>query len=306
MRDRTHLSRRAVLGGAAGLLASTATLPGVVAANSPDDLPVAVTGTRVAEVRPTGDRVAVDERFVSPDLEPRYGRRTVELGTEALPREALPDRYASATGAFTLSAADTAVIGTFAEHRRAEQRLRDSAGDDVSADATYSGPLYVYKTGASNPDPGDFGERTGPINVGWSENLGMDASDVSSHMHSNGWETPWLGTAGTRWIIVGGDAEKQDTHIGKNYGAIWTPDQWHVRAYDLPDWVTDDLAVVGQVHRDPQDHGQLPGDTDWSFAASRQEVTGDWSGWGNDTGAEYVGNGGRFDSAYGYLGRVNP
>lgn len=310
MSERSFHSRRDALRGFAGLLAGGAGLAGTGSAADSDG-PVHASGTRINSFQPDGDRFRVTSRFVSRELEPRYGRRAVEFGPETVHREALPERYRDPDRAFTVRFQDTAVIGTFAEHSTAERVAR--GGGDVSVQSSdYTGPLYVYNSSTDNPDVGDLGERTGPINTGWDENVGLTASEISTVMHDDGgWSTPWLGTAGDRYVILHFEGsttlytKKQDTHVGKDYGSILTPDQYHVRLYDLPDHSDDEFSVVGQAHLDPNDHGLLDSDTYWSFAESRREVTDTWSGLGYSTYLEFVDNGSQWESSDGYVGEVD-
>lgn len=310
-------SRRDALRSLAGLAAGGAGLSGAAGAGRADeggtasaDGPIHASGTRINTFRPDGDRFRVTSRFVSPDLA-RYGRRAVEFDSEQVHREAVPQQYRDPDRAFTVRFADTAVVGTFREHAAAERALAGGASDVTTQSTTYTGPLYVYNSSVSDPGVGDLGERTGPINVGWDESLGMTPSEIGTTMHDDGgWSTPWLGTAGDRYVILHFEGtttlytKKQDTHVGKDYGSIFTPDQYHVRLYDLP-WHTDDnLAVVGQAHLDPNDHGQLGGDVNWSFVESRREVTDTWFDLGRSILITFVDNGSRWESSDGYLGQV--
>lgn len=311
MQDRETRSRRDALRGIAGLLAGGAGLTGARTAAADSGGPVHASGTRINQFRPDGDRFLVTSRFVSRDLEPHYGRRVVEFEPEVVHREAVPAQYRNPDRGFTVRFADTAVIGTFAEHAAAE-RAGDATTGDVTTQASYTGPLYVYNSSVSDPSVGDLGERTGPINTGWDKNLGMNASQVNTRMHDDGgWSTPWLGTAGDRYVILHFEGstnlytKKQDTHVGKDYGSILTPDQYHVRLYNLPDHSDDEYAVVGQAHLDPNDHGLLGSDTYWSFDESRREVTTTWSDLGYSTYLEYLDNGSQWESSNGYLGEVD-
>lgn len=55
------------------------------------------------------------------------------------------------------------------------------------------------------------------------------------------------------------------------------------------------MDVVGQAHKDPPFHDGPP----WNFSETRQEVSGNWEGWGFDSTTVAVGNGGEFGTSSG-------
>lgn len=178
---------------------------------------------------------------------------------------------------------DTAILGTIKQHYDLEMRAREAL---VATKSTLleSNPLLdsdcsIYTFKGDNPsNPDDLGERRGPINIAWDN--GKDASEINSAMQEEGWGSLW--PSGTRYIIVNDyTVRAQDKHIKKNIYPGHLPNQWHVRAYDLPGYV-DDLEVIGSGHRDPIDHGKVCGpvpdcDTDWGISDTRQEVSAEWT-----------------------------
>lgn len=165
-------------------------------------------------------------------------------------------------------------------------------------------------------------EPTGPINVGWTWGTPQGIEDT---MVNNGWTSFWTreNIAKNRWVILRDSSgnvnsiNKQDQNIGKEIADaanipvdIDPTNQWHIRAYDIG--TTDsELDVVGQVHHDPWFHGlfhiqigQFGKKPDRKFAEARQVVTDDWKSWGSNISTINVGNGDRFPTSDGKLGKI--
>lgn len=190
---------------------------------------------------------------------------------------------------------DTAVLGTVEQHYRQEMRTRDAVLSTNAIDTqAESNPLlaadcskYTYN-GDDPSDKDDLAERTGPINLAWDN--GKDASTIESDMGDRGWGAPW--PSSSKYIFEKPWSVKtQDTHIKKNMIPTYSPNQWHVRAYDLS--YADDLEVIGAGHQDPVDHNQVceiigvTCDVDWKFEATREEASEEW----NDVTTKWAGNG---------------
>ncbi|WP_435552524.1 hypothetical protein [Natrinema sp. CGMCC1.2065] len=306
-KDPTRFGRRGFLASIAssGLLAG---LVGVRSAASDDDAgPVTVSGRRIHKYRPDGDFFEHEQRFVSPELRDYYGKATLVYDEGTIHRRAVPDEYTDPDRAFTLNYRDTAVIGRFREFDRLETKQRDAGSADAAVGTAsipdYTGPLYVYNSDVDNPQEEDLGEATGPINVGWNRDLDRDAASINSQMESWGWTSLYAGSPGDRYVIMDEDASlpyvtKQDEHIVKGLSTPTT--QYHVRAYDLPQYEEENIAVAGQAHKDPVLHDGPP----WNFAEAREAASSAWDDNGYSTVFHYVENGEGYDTSDGFFDQV--
>lgn len=298
-----QMTRRGVLKAAGTAVAAATGAAGVAAGDEPK-LPVHATGTRRHVYKPAGgDAFTRRDLFVSPDVAPRNGgSKRVEFGTVEVSRSAIPDEYKNPDRAFTVSYSDDAVLGTFEQHMRAERQIRAETTGESSITAShtpssYVGPLYTYASG-------DLDERTAPVNVAWYDG-GFYASDVKSTMNNNGWGTIYPSTSkyigyynGFNYVSV---TESKNV---KKYDGYVPGEQWHGRLYNIPSRYYDGYEVVGAFHRDPADHGWLPGDENWRFSDSRVEASDDWESYGYSEQTQFVDNGSQFDSSYGYLDAI--
>lgn len=298
-------TRRSVLSSVAATAAAAAGLgaSGTAAAEDPE-LPIHASGTRRHVFEPTsGDRFTRRDIFVSPDVRPRNGGEArVEFETVEVSREAVPDEYKNPDRGFRVSYPDDAVLGSFEQHMRAEERIRGGSANESAIAAShtppdYHGPLYTYTSG-------DLDERTAPVNVAWYD-LGTYASEVKATMNDNGWGTIYPSTSKYIGYYNGYDyVSVEESEHAKKYDGYVPGEQWHGRLYNIPSRYYNGYEVVGAFHRDPADHGWLPGDENWRFADSRREASGDWDSWGYSELTQYVDNGSDFDSANGYLDAV--
>ena len=289
---------------AAALVGGVGVGGGVAAGDEEPDRPIHATGTRRHVFQPTdGEAFTRQEVFVSPDVKPRNGGTArVEFETVEVDRASVPDEYKEPDRAFTVSYPDDAVLGTFEQHMRAEERIRGGSPRETAFAAShtppeYQGPLYTYQSG-------DLDERTAPVNVAWYE-TGLYASDVESYMNDRGWGTIYPSTSKYVGYYNGYDyVSVTENENAKKYDGYVPGEQWHGRLYNIPSRYYNGFEVVGAFHRDPADHGWLPGDTNWRFADSRLETSGDWEEWGYSESTQYVDNGSNFDSANGYLDAI--
>ena len=124
-----------------------------------DGLPSTVRGERISEFRPDGDVYRRTERFVSDETAGEYGVRELKFETGDLPAAEIDEQRRGEM--FTKSRTEETVIGTFSEHLRREQRLREAiSSDDLGDD--YYGPLYHYNADPDNPDPEALGKPKAP------------------------------------------------------------------------------------------------------------------------------------------------
>ena len=306
VRDTDGTSRRSVL---RGILAASGVVGGVAggaaAAGDEPKLPIHATGRRRHLYRPASgsDAFRRQDQFVSPDVKPRNGGNPrVDFEEVTVDRASIPDEYKDPDRAFTVEYDDDAVLGTFRQHMRAEERIREGRTAESSFAAShtptdYKGPLYTYKSG-------DLDERTAPVNVAWYD-LGLYASDVKSTMNDNGWGTIYPSTSKYVGYYNGYDyVSVKESENAKKYDGYVPGEQWHGRLYNIPSRYYDGYEVVGAFHRDPADHGWLPGDENWRFSDSRREASGDWDSWGYSESTQYVDNGSAFGSSYGYLDAI--
>ncbi len=253
------------------------------------EYPVHADGKRIHHFRPlAGDHWEHRERFVSRDVQKVFGKAAVELKTEEVHANAVPEQFRNPDRAGKLSERDDGVFGTWEQHANAERDLREG---DLTQSHDYTGPLYNYKDG-------DLSERSAPINVGWRYYHDFTASDVNDIMWDNGWDGTLIST--DRYVLVftgtySYDIRKQAYHTKKPTG--WTT-QWHGRLWNLPDYDDDGYDVIGSYHHDPWDHGWLIGD-DWKFSESRQEAASDWESWGYYSFTQDVGNGSDYGTSDG-------
>ncbi|PSP81073.1 hypothetical protein BRC81_01395 [Halobacteriales archaeon QS_1_68_20] len=260
--------------------------------SSDGEYPVHAKGKRVHHLKPLGgDTWEHRERFISNDLQGVYGKAEIELQTEEIARDSVPEKYRDPDRAGTIKYQDDGVFGTWDQHINAELHIHD----DLTADHDYEGPLYVYKDG-------DLTERSAPVNTGWRDYHGFSWYDVESKMENNGWNG-YMGST-DRYILVhtsyGSYTKTQNAHVKKATG--WTT-QWHGRLYGITEEEDPGYTVVGAFHHDPWDHGWLGG-SDWRFAESRQECQDDWESWGYYTYTQDINNGWDYDSSNGLLGVI--
>jgi len=307
-----------------------AAVPGVSLAKNDSEsegkLPVHVSGKRKHQFKPAkdSDGFVHRERFVSTEVRSRNdGKKTVHFEPETVHRDRIPEKYKNPDRAFNTKYSDRATLGSFEQHMRAERRERAQARQESTAstgtatvrtsatttDATtitaggspsgYDGPLYTYSSG-------DLDERTAPINVSWYEN-DFTASNVKSDMLDEGWGSIYT-LSTSKYVGYSTDdgqdkKKKEDKHV-KQEGGLIPGEQWHGRLYNIPSSNYDGHTVIGAAHRDPADHGWLPGGQQWRFADSRQKFLDVWEDIGNSTENQDAGNGGNFSSSNGKIGVV--
>lgn len=260
-------------------------------------------GLRVHRYTEKTDGYRHEERFTPKrrNAARALGSKDIKLEEREIPAEAYEEIFSKARKAarrnalaltehengFQVEYRDTAVLGSFREFAQKEKEIKQKAS--AQAGILIDFPTHTYK--ADDPDDQyDLGEATGPINVGW------DTSDNASEVEdkTDGW-SPWIYLGGDRYVINDNpdDVKKQDADIGRSVGLTALPDQYHVRLYDVD---SETAPVVGQAHRDPNDHNQITGVDDWKFKEAREEICGadPWHGYPYEIDNEYIGNGYRY------------
>lgn len=234
------------------------------------------------------------------------------------------------------TAAESPVIDqvrNFQVHETTLRRQRAGLSNRTST-SQYSGPLYVYKINLKQQaqtvhKPNSVIERCAPMNVAWRATLNMNASAVATEMEQQfQWTSIWPSPA-TRYTVVTRsnqqnvpynsiDAQRDQATkqisgritISVAGTTISTPQQWHVRVFEVPNQMDTRHDVAGQAHRDPVNHGKAvgTGSTNWQFDRSRQEVATAWDTHGYTKGPlPWIGNGGtKFQSSSGELRIIEP
>jgi len=85
------------------------------------------------------------------------------------------------------------------------------------------------------------------------------------------------------------------------YNEIDKSKQWHIRVWDVDE---NEVAVIGQAHKDPYDHNQI-GNKPWQFDSARSEALSDWNDWGYETDDSTINTGyTKWDTHDGWIGAV--
>ncbi|MCF2238794.1 hypothetical protein KVP04_06590 [Halobacterium salinarum] len=318
--SQPRIGRRAVLAG----LATTAVAPAStiaatrdshavpdespIAADRPGNkhgLPVTARGELTTTVRRVTDDAFLHERtFRSDALAEHFGDPVFEFEPTPIAAAWLSPSI-TAAGGVSYTRPATEVIGTPAEHARAETTIKaqrtathplldDSApASDIRDDLT-TVPLYNYASkDTARADPA---ARAAPTNIAitsgpapdagaWMESACDWTSGVDEFFDFIG-DLPGIGGgndnpyAQPRFLNYDGDIIGTDRHVMKRAsGRVFS--QLHARLYDVSDH-TDAVDVVGQVHRDPADHNKLrdPLPIDkaaWEYTDARDAACNCWA-----------------------------
>ncbi|MFC4245409.1 twin-arginine translocation signal domain-containing protein [Natribaculum luteum] len=309
----TSKNRRKFLKGIGAVTAGTFLAGNAAGSETQKRRPVIASGTRIAEIEQTSRGWEISRKFLIDTVEEEFRvsrqdrvtttaevendlpefDREVDFGTETISttnldsetKSEIDDLLEEGTERFK----DTAVLGTFQQHYEYERDLIEVTpmAEGPLPDSSIS--LHVYN--ADDPSwEGDLTENTGPINLVW--NNGDDADDIDDDWQYNGHSS--IALSGTRYIATDTySVKEQDEDIGWNIAPIQLPSQWHARVYTIDGNI--DIDAVGQAHRDPPDHGHLPGDTNWQFFDSRETFSDQW----NDVSTLDADNGDEYDSSDG-------
>lgn len=242
--------------------------PGSAGPDADGSLPVYASGKSIHRYRRDGDAYVHHHRFVSDDLARRYGDPVVEFEPERIPPRMLPeDVRERQTAVYQFE--DRQVVGTPAEHRISERRVRSQRAERIRAQThlTDDVPLYHYR---NSTDASNTQSRAAPINVGW-EDAGS-ATWVKNVLEGDcGWtQYDWVPEQ-PRYVNDDGTVRSTDEHV---MDRIYFTRQWHVRLYEVSDGTYD---VVGQAHRDPLNHNQLVTIDDWHFDAAKERIVDCWT-----------------------------
>lgn len=269
---------------------------GTGAVDNDDRLPIYAEGRSIHQYKSTGETYTYTHRFVSSDLNERYGDPVIEFEPVEIPAEYLSDEVRKKEVS-TINVDDRQVIGTPEEHDTAETKInrerRPGSGElTIQTHLTDEIPLYHY---ASSSDAGEKQSRKAPINIGW-EDAGS-AGNVKSFMEGEcDWsQYDWLPEE-PRYVNDDGTVRSTAEHV---MDRIQFTEQWHVRLYEI-DHPTYD--VIGQAHRDPLTHNQLITVDDWHFDDARANVVDAWT----DNSSRYparssLDNGSAWDSHNGRI-----
>jgi len=305
---RTFL--RAVASGLALSTAPTFATASKGGSKTKPDLPTRAWGIRKYHYKPDpkSDNFVLNEQFINRESfdnsklrAQTNGSRTVNFDPEIVHRDLIPEEYKNPDRSFHFKFIDDAILGTFDQHMQAQQMQLSKLNTETSSTSRgggpphYNGPLYTYKSG-------DIDERTGPINLSWHEN-GFSPHSIKSDMLDDGWGSIYV-PSGSRYIGYYRDdghvKAEEDKHVKQEAGLV-PGEQWHVRLYDIPGDDFDGHEVVGAAHRDPADHGKLPGGEQWRFSDSREKVRDVWKGLGYPIETQHVSNGSQFSTSDGFL-----
>ncbi|OAQ51588.1 hypothetical protein HTG_16150 [Natrinema mahii] len=268
-----------------------------------EGVPVEAKGTLEGEIQRYNDDVFVHERtFRSEDLAEHFGDPVFEEEPVYIAEEWLSEEIVQNDG-LTYTTETTKVIGTSTEHNRAEAKIKTQRNTNHPMFGGGLAPQYhtaiddipLYNYSSKSRARRDPKERTSPTNLAFKDG---DAAKVGKFMEDAcGWtsgvddiadlvgDIPGIGGsndnpyAQSRYLNYDGDVVETDRHVMNR--ADWRIfSQVHIRLYDVSSY-NNSFDVVGQVHRDPEDHnkvrGEIPIDEiDWRYNKSRSEVRDCW------------------------------
>lgn len=273
--------------------------PGTAGVDNEQGLPVHADGKTIHKITQnpaSNDEYVYERTFRSPDLAERYGDPVFEYEPITVPEEEVREEVRNGKKT-TYVRRDQQVIGTVQEQRNAERRIHENSESDVHPlhipNIDGNVPLYHY---GSESDAEDMQNRGAPINVAWETE---DSQSIKNHMENGNGGGTWLPASPITAIVrenrfvnlPNGGTKSTDTHVMRWIpNAICTTRQYHIRLYDVP---FDDIAAIGQAHRDPCDHGRIPYlDTNFKLDQSRGAVADFWKDGHSNINYEttYVGN----------------
>ncbi len=276
--------------------------PGTTGVKNNRELPIHADGKKIHRfVRdPDADgEFTLHRTFRSPDLARRYGDPDFDYEPLSVPEQQVPEEVRTGQQT-TFVAREQQVIGTVAEHRKAERLVHERMADGDSDVhplhiPTLDGnvPLYHYQ---NQSDAQNLQNRGAPLNVAWETE---DAQSIKTHMENGDGGGTWLPGhiilavwRESRWVnLPNGGTKSNDVHVMRWIpNAICTTRQYHIRIYDVP---FDDVAAIGQAHRDPCDHGLTPGlSTNFRLDEARDAVADFWKDGHSNINYEttFVGN----------------
>lgn len=276
-------------------------------------LPIAAQGKTTHTFVPDGDSVIHRRQFESHDLVERYGDPVVVFEPKRFKRERVP---AKVRDGGTMTTQDVRVIGTFAEHSNAEDKIRQKSGFKVVAqDHLNHLPLHHYEKEDLEKRNDEIikGERKAPINVAWTADSAQDVQDY--YYEENDWGDTPPQPNNKRHIVYDGEIKSHDKRIQKSIASgdedvagIPTDsfEQIDIRAYNIDDH----YSVIGQAHIDPPDHNLdckylNRGCEPWYFTAARDVAVNNWnegsSNWGYRHSLDYGKSYDTFDGKVGIM-----
>ncbi|ELZ89590.1 hypothetical protein C453_00195 [Haloferax elongans ATCC BAA-1513] len=260
-------------------------------------LPVEATGEMTYRFEPkpdSDDKYLRKQSFRSEDLKERYGDPLFEYEPAIVPESRVPEGEDNEKISKKV-VTQTQVIGTVEENMNAENEIwqqrkeRPQIQDIPNLDSNV--PVYHYQNAS---DASDMQNRGAPLNVAWETE---DSQTIKNDMENGRGGGKWLPSPQTapfrdpRYVnLPDGGTKSTDKHVMRFIpNLICTTRQYHIRLYDVP---FEGVAAIGQAHRDPCDHGLLPGDTDYQIDKAREAVDGFWADGHDEINAEttYVGN----------------
>jgi hypothetical protein len=255
-------------------------------AKSPDagDGPVRARGIIQWRYEHTPDTLTVEEWYVSPDLEERYGTPRVLFNRTVYDRSEFPEEVDESLPERGTRVATTKLdrlVGTESEWATyVEAERAGGGGVGVANHSDYQGPIWEY-------DESDgLYSRTAPVNVVW-ETKYNSLSDVVSKLTEGGFHG--LGScAQTKYVyyvdygFVGQDAQvgTQD-YCGdaQDHVRLWR-DRGSFGAYS-------GQFEIGSVHHDPAGHNYGCCCDNFTFEPPEDRMKDYWR---NNSSATYVGS----------------
>ncbi|WP_255516667.1 hypothetical protein [Haloferax sp. KTX1] len=257
--------------------------PGTGSVDNENRLPIYAKGKTKHKIKPDPDskgKYIYKRTFKSPDLAERYGDPVFRFEPISVPEDQVKEEVRSGKKS-TYIVKERNVIGTKEEQMNSEDKIHKAKGGGSHVlhvpDIEGNVPLYHY---AKESDAENMQNRGAPLNVAWETE---DSQSIKNHMEN--------GDGGGRWLpgniilaihresryvnLPDGDTKSNDKHVMRFIpNPICTTRQYHVRLYDVP---FDDIAAIGQAHRDPCDHGLIPYlDTNFKIDQARQAVVDFW------------------------------
>lgn len=285
-----RMNRRQVLRrvGTAGVLGASGLSSGAGAepSSTRDEGPVRARGRIEWKYEYTPDTLTVEEWYVSPDLERRYGtarmlfERTV-YDRDEFPRtvdESLPDH-----GTRVATTRLDKLVGTESEWAtHIESRRKSGGGVGISNHSDYQGPIWEY----DKNDDGYY-TKTAPVNIVWETENTHNLSDIVNKLKEGDFHG--LGScAHTKYVYISSYGfVSQDEQVGTQDYCGDAQD--HVRMwYDRGSFgAYYGQFEIGSIHHDPAGHDFGCCCDSFTFEPPEDRMRDYWR---NNSNASYVGS----------------
>lgn len=287
---RQTTNRRTVLKqlGAAGILGGAGLSSVASAQPSSGEGPVRARGTKLVKAMFDSETITVEEWYISPDLQKRYGNARLLFEQEKYSREllenALGKELPKEGQSVTRHNLDK-LVGTESEWQTHYEGLKNKQSQEIgtTSKSDYTGPVYEFKKSGS----GQY-TTSAPINAIF-EAPSRSLSEITNKMNSWSRWTNSDDCGQNRYVFMdqgfGGYFAKQHAQLGTDHVCLDPRDHirlWYDEADPFGD--TNGQFKIGSIHHDPAGHTCIKefGYPYYTFEPPEQRFKNDWS---NNTAA---------------------